>query len=145
MKLNEVTEVGFYKELNDERPDYIYEVFENTDENWLKVAPEAKLLIDEWIYDHTDHDDRRVYETHGTLEQVRNANNIEVVKMTEKFVISGNCGTRLTEDKLTYKEKLDKIYRIASQGYDTLVYVDSTEVKQVQKLMMKILKIIQEQ
>lgn len=48
-------------------------------------------------------------------------------------------------EKLTDKEKLDKIYRIASQGYDTLVYVNGTEVKQVQKLMMKILKIIQEQ
>lgn len=109
MKLNQIKETGFYKAVNDATPEYIYEVIDNTDEEWLKENPEAKLLIDEWGYEYTDNDERRHYETFGNLIQVRYADDIEVEKMPENFLISGDCGTHLTEDKLTYKQKYNNI------------------------------------
>ena len=54
MKLNEITETGYYTcELDAER-ETIFEVIKNTDEVWLKEAPEQTLLIDEWTYEYTD-------------------------------------------------------------------------------------------
>ena len=105
MKLNKVKEIGFYRAIEDEKPDYIFEVIENTNEEWLKDEPNAKLLIDEWSYEYTDTDDRRHYETFGNLVQVQYADEIDVVKMNEKFIVSGNAGTHLTENIPTYKEK----------------------------------------
>lgn len=109
MKLNKVKEIGFYRAIKDERPDYIFEVIKNTDEEWLKDNPKATFLVDEWGYEYTDDDDRRHYEPFGSLIQVQYADEIEVEKMTENFVISGKTGTHLTEDKLTYKEKYLKM------------------------------------
>lgn len=109
MKLNQIKEIGFYKAINDTIPEYIYEVINNTNEEWLKEEPEAKLLIDEWGYEYTDNDERRHYETFGNLIQVKYADDIEVEKMPENFLISGDCGTHLTEDKLTYKQKYNNI------------------------------------
>ena len=109
MELNEVKEIGFYRAIKDKRPNYIFEIIENTDKEWLKDNPNAKLLVDEWGYEYTDNDDRRHYETFGSLMQVQDADEIEVEKMTENFVISGQAGNHLTEDKLTYKEKCIKI------------------------------------
>ncbi|WP_372520904.1 hypothetical protein [Candidatus Ruminimicrobiellum ovillum] len=108
MNLNEITETGFYKAINDEKPTIIFEVIKNTDEEWLRDNPQAILLIDEWGYEYTDDDDRRHYETFGNLIQVQNADKIEVEKMTENFIISGRAGNCLTEDKPTYKEKFEQ-------------------------------------
>lgn len=115
MKLNKVKEIGFYRAIKDERPDYIFEVIKNTDEEWLKDNPKATLLVDEWGYEYTDDDDRRHYETFGRLMQVQNADEIEVKKMTEKFVLSGLAGNHLTEDKPTYKEKCIKINELCKE------------------------------
>ena len=110
MKLNEITEIGFYCSPNDEERNYIYEVINNTDEEWLKDAPDQKFLIDEWIFDYIDNDDRYHYGTAGNLISVLNADDIEVVKITDKkYKIQGGCGEYLIEDKLSYKEKLNKI------------------------------------
>ena len=110
MKLNEITEIGFYCSPNDEERNYIYEVINNTDEEWLKDAPDQKFLIDEWIFDYIDNDDRYHYGTAGNLISVLNADDIEVVKITDKkYKIEGGCGEYLIEDKLSYKEKLNKI------------------------------------
>lgn len=84
MKLNEINEIGFYKELYDKKPDYIFEVIENTDEEWLKDEPEQNLLIDEWLFDYVDNDDRFHYGCAGNLVAVENADDIEVVKITDK-------------------------------------------------------------
>lgn len=110
MKLNEITEIGFYCSPYDDKRNYIYEVINNTDEEWLKDAPDQKLLIDEWIFDYIDNDDRYHYGTAGNLISVLNADDIEVVKITDKkYKIEGGCGEYLIEDKLSYKEKLNKI------------------------------------
>ena len=137
MKLNEITEIGFYKAVNDNRPNYIFEVIKNTDDNWLKDDPNAKLLVDEWGYEYTDNDDRRHYEAFGNLVQVQYADAIEVEKMVEKFIVSGNAGNHLTEDKLTYKDKISKINELCKEcrhNKPRLLCDLDTFVEQVEKL-----------
>ena len=115
MKLNEITETGYYTcELDTER-ETIFEVIKNTDEVWLKEAPEQTLLIDEWTYEYTDEDGRKHYEIYGgNLVSVVNAEPFDVVKITDtKYIISGKMGTHLMEDKPTRLE-------IAEQQLDQL-------------------------
>ena len=114
MKLNEVTETGYYTcELDTER-ETIFEVIRNTDEVWLKEAPEQTLLIDEWTYEYTDEDGRKHYEIYGgNLVSVINAEPFDVVKITDtKYTmdvsdptIASKCnGTSMMEDKPTRLE-----------------------------------------
>ena len=108
--IKEITECGFYCSKDDTERLYIYEVIKNTDEEWLKENPEATLLIDEWIYDYTDYDDRKVYCASGNLIAVCNdSSNCKVYKIEDtKYKIYGNCGQFLIEDKPTYKEQLKR-------------------------------------
>ena len=114
MKLNEITETGYYTcELDTER-ETIFEVIRNTDEVWLKEAPEQTLLIDEWTYKYTDEDGRKHYEIYGgNLVSVVNAEPFDVVKITDtKYTmdvsdptIASKCnGTSMMEDKPTRLE-----------------------------------------
>ena len=114
MKLNEITETGYYTcELDAER-ETIFEVIKNTDEIWLKEAPEQTLLIDEWTYKYTDEDGRKHYEIYGgNLVSVVNAEPFDVVKITDtKYTmdvsdptIASKCnGTSMMEDKPTRLE-----------------------------------------
>ena len=123
MKLNEIIETGYYtRELDTER-ETIFEVIENTDEVWLKEAPEQTLLIDEWTYEYTDEDGRKHYEIYGgNLVSVVNAEPFDVVKITDtKYTmdvsdptIASKCnGTSMMEDKPTRLE-------IAEQQLDQL-------------------------
>ena len=145
MKLNEITETGFYYQPEDTNRDYIYEVIKNTDEEWLKDNPDHKFLIDEWLFDYIDHDDRANYGTAGNLIAVENADPVEVVKITDKkYKIQGRCGECLIEDKLTYKEKLEKIKKICDKASTITKFVGGTEVKDAQKLALKILKIMEQ-
>ena len=66
MKLGDITEVGFYKEVDGED---IWECFENTDkdEEWRKDFP---LLLDSWLYQYTDENDRKIYECDGLLYKI---------------------------------------------------------------------------
>ena len=111
MLLNEVTEVGFYVQPEDalDRTN-IYEVLENTDEEWLKEDPEHKLLIDEWTYEYTDEDGIKHYESYGgNLVAVQNAYGFEVVKISDTtYTISGMGGCYLTENKPTRLEIVTK-------------------------------------
>lgn len=106
MKLNEIKQTGFYKRPGDETPNFIFEVINNTDKEWLKEDPQCTLLIDEWLYDYTDMDDRRRYETAGNLVSVIYAEDIEVEKMDDKFVVED---TTMMDDKPTYKEKYNNL------------------------------------
>lgn len=123
MKLNEITETGYYTcELDTER-ETIFEVIKNTDEVWLKEAPEQTLLIDEWTYEYTDEDGRKHYEIYGgNLVSVVNAEPFDVVKITDtKYTmdvsdstIASKCnGTSMMEDKPTRleiaKQQLDQL------------------------------------
>lgn len=104
--------------MNDNKPNYIYEVIKNTDDEWLKDAPNHKYLIDEWIFDYIDNDDRYHYGTAGNLVAVPNADDLEVVKIVDKkYKIEGGCGEYLVEDKLSYKERC-RTYRKALEEAD---------------------------
>lgn len=114
MKLNEVKEKGFYRSINDDDIEFIFEVIENTDEEWLKQCPNKTLLVDEWLYDYTDNDDRRVYSCHGTLVPVISEDAIEVIKLKNNYKVYGRMGSSLIEDKMTYKEKYEHIKKLIS-------------------------------
>lgn len=119
MKINEISKTGFYSSEPNE-PTFIFEVIENTDESWLKENPDAKFLIDTWLYDYTDENDRRIYQTDGSLEPVGNATyNVDVEEITEtkfKMILRGN---QLIEDKPTYKE-------LANRYKEIMDYTEST-------------------
>ncbi len=134
MKLNEVTETGFYTgELDTER-EIIFEVIENTDEDWLKETPEQTLLIDEWTYEDTDEEGRKHYEIYcGNLVAVVNAEPFDVIKITDtKYIISGKCGTHLMEDKPTRLE-------IAEHQLDQLK-AENEDLKELSKLLEEQMK-----
>ena len=125
MKLNEITETGYYTcELDAER-ETIFEVIKNTDEVWLKEAPEQTLLIDEWTYEDTDEDGRKHYEIYGgNLVSVVNAEPFDVAKITDtKYTmgvsdptIASKCnGTSMMEDKPTRLEIAEQQLRAKEQ------------------------------
>lgn len=118
MKIKDIIEVGFYKEKSDSRPNYIFEVLRNTDKIWLEEDPRATLLVDRWIYDFTDSDDRRHYVADGSLTTVYlDMSDCELEKVTENFKVQGDYGTELVEDIPTYKQR----YR------DLLVELEATK------------------
>ena len=114
MKLNEITETGFYTGKLDTEGATIFEIIKNTDEDWLKEAPEQTLLINEWTYYDIDEDGRKHYEIYGgNLVAVINAEPFDVVKITDtKYTmdvsdptIASKCnGTSMMEDKPTRLE-----------------------------------------
>ena len=104
MKLNEASEPGFYVTEDDEERLYLYEVLKNTDEEWLKEEPDAILLVDEWIYVYTDYDDRKVYESNGTLQCIDLVDSFNVIRLKDKFKMFGESGQYLVQNKPTYKE-----------------------------------------
>ena len=54
-----------------------------------------------------------------------------------------NAGHLLIEDKLTYKEQLDKIKEICDKETTKSTFCNGVENKDLQKLAIKILKIIE--
>ena len=130
MKLNEITETGFYTGELDNKREIIYEVINNTDEEWLKETPEQKLLIDEWTYEYTDEDNRKHYEIYGgNLVAVVNAEPIDVIKITDtKYTmdvsdptIASKCnGTAMMEDKPTRLEIVEQQLKRKEQECERL-------------------------
>ena len=110
MKLNEIKEKGFYRLIDDDELEIIFEVIENTDEE----CPNKTLLLDEWQYDYTDDDDRKIYSCHGLLTPVISEDPLEVIKIKNKYKIYGNMEASLIEDKMTYKEKYQCLKKLIS-------------------------------
>ena len=141
MKLNEVTETGFYTGELDTKREIIFEVIENTDKEWLKETPEQTLLIDEWTYEYTDEENRKHYEIYGgNLVAVINAEPFDVVKITDtKYTmdvsdptIASKCdGTAMMEDKPT---RLETAQEQLDQLKQTL-----TEIKEIAETATKYL------
>ena len=120
MKLNEITKTGFYT-TNLEKREVIYEVLKNTGENWVKDEPEDILLVDEWIYLCTDENDIKHYDCYGCMYAVQNVDNIEVKKITDtKYTIYGNSGSSMCENKLTYKEKFNELFKGDKETIESL-------------------------
>lgn len=110
MKIDEIKEVGYYCQVGDTERLGIYEVIKNTDEEWLKNDPKDIFLIDEWVYNYKDHDDRKVYTTGGTLINPNIVNySFEVEKINDtKYKFLNDEGLFLIEDKPTHKEQLQR-------------------------------------
>lgn len=108
MKLSEIKEIGYYCQVGDTERSNIYEVIKNTDKEWLKEDPKATLLIDTWIYEYKDENDRSVYFADGNLLSVYlHTSIIDVVKIENiNYKVFGEYGQYLIEDKPTYKEQL---------------------------------------
>lgn len=109
MRFKDINKIGFYANPKDTNREIIFEVFENTDVDWLKKEPEAKLLVDTWYYSHTDTDDIKHYDVSGTLTilcRENPENKIEVEEITDtKYIVKDIV---MQEDKLTYKQKYEK-------------------------------------
>ena len=106
MKLSEVKEPGFYCRPDDADRYEILEVYENSskDEEFRKNDP---LLIDEWVYHHTDTDGNiKVYWTHGLVCRLYEYENVEVIKLDDKYKVEAD---EMWEDKPTYKEILNQL------------------------------------
>lgn len=104
MKLKDVKEVGFYKITGD---DDLWEAFPNTDKDreWVEKYP---LLLDYWIYSHTDTDNRKVYNVDGLLYRIGyDYPDCEVEKTKQKYerVKDG----LIREDNPTWQEKYIKL------------------------------------
>lgn len=97
MKLNEVTEPGFYKTIKDSTFDMVIEVLPNQDEKWLKEYPQHKLVVVEWMYDYTNKDGRKIYGTSGIQTAVQNTSKAQVEKLNREYKIFGPMNANLMD------------------------------------------------
>lgn len=139
MLLEEIKEIGFYIDKNDKDRETIYEIYKDGEE----------YLVDLYYYDYTDTDDRKHYTVDGFLYYPNSyefldldveKSNIKYKHVENSFYLSK---TLLVEDKPTYKEKIDKIRKICEKESTKSISVNGTEIKDTQKLALKILKVIQ--
>ena len=99
MKVKDITETGFYvlPQLEGTVDEVIFEVIENSDDDWVKSDPNAKLLVDEWCFDYEENG-KRVYQTSGNLQVLfLDLADLDVEKTDIKFKIFGNMGAFLKE------------------------------------------------
>lgn len=161
MKLNEVTETGFYYNKQEGR-EILFEIYNNEDyvENFEslseeeqeqlyinKTRPYSKFLLDIWHFDREDTEGIKYWDVDGFIYTPHEYGDIEVVKDTIKYKILQtqiNQGNFLAEDKLTYKEKLNKILDICKKASTKSTFCNEIENKDIQKLAIKILKVIQD-
>ena len=140
MKLKDIKQPRFYEvEPFDKEYHEIYEIFEDT---------KLGLCLDVWIFDFIDSDGRKRYETNGCLysPETEGYADLDVTPTKEKWfmpTLELNAGHLLIEDKLTYKEQLDKIKTICEKETTKSTFCNGIENKDLQKLAIKILKIIE--
>lgn len=99
MKVKDITETGFYtiSEYVDTENEQIFEVIKNTDEEWVKENPDAKLLVDTWYFDYKD-GETKIFQADGTLQVLYlDLSNIDVEKTNRRFEVFGNMGAFLKE------------------------------------------------
>ena len=99
MKLKDIKETGFYIMLayKDTEDEIIYEATENTDNEWLKDDPDAKIVIDEWYFDHKENG-KKIYQTSGGIYSLGlDLAEIEVEKVDKHFETFGTGGCFLKE------------------------------------------------
>ena len=160
MKLKDITEPGFYYNEKEGR-ETLYEIYPNEDyiENFDKLSeqeqeklcedkirPYSKFLLDLWHYDREDKEGIKHWDVDGLVYTPDEYDDIEVVKDTIKYKIPKtqlNSGCFLHEDKLTYKEKLNKIQEICDKASTKSTFCNGVENKDMQKLAIKILKVVQ--
>ena len=140
MKLNEITEIGFYYQPEDTDRTYIYEVIESSSTD---IDPEDKFFVVEYFLDYIDNGMHHYKREDKFLPTTCYENSVEVMKFIPNYYkVEGNCGEYLVEDKPTYKEKLKKIKKVCDKASTITQFVGGVEVKDAQKLALKILKIL---
>lgn len=160
MKLKDVTDKGFYY-CEQEGRDVLFEIYSNPDflENFDsltkeeqeklcedKIRPYSKFLLDVWHYEYEDLNGIKHWEVDGLVYTPIEYEDIDVVKDTVKYRILEtqiNAGSILVEDKLTYKERLYEIEKLCDKASTKSTFCNGVENKDMQKLAIKILKIIQ--
>jgi len=98
MKVKDIKEYGFYIMLayKDTEDEIIYQAHENTDKEWLKDDPDAKIVIDKWYFDHEENG-KKVYQTSGGIYALGlDLAEIEVEKIAKQFETfdTGGCFLR---------------------------------------------------
>ena len=151
MKIKDITEYGFYKIL---LPiDGIAEALKDEDENgneilsimlwsWMDTIDGIKFYQTDMVVLNPDNDDIRMY-------------NIEKLDTNFKIVTDGDpyyhlfgASSVMYEDKLSNAEKIEKIKKICQKASTKTTFVsngrDYIEVKDSQKLAIRILKVLEE-
>lgn len=159
MKLKDVTETGFYYNEQEGR-EILFEIYPNDDyiENFNELSeeeqeklcedkcrPYSKFLLDLWHFDREDLEGIKHWDVDGLVYTPDEYGDIEVVKDTVKYRLLDtqiNAGCFLVEDKLTYKEKLDKILDICEKASTKSTFCNGVENKDMQKLAIKVMKVI---
>ena len=160
MKLKDVTERGFYYNEQEGRS-VLFEIYSNDDyvENFSELSeeeqeklcedkcrPYSKFLLDLWHFDREDLEGIKHWDVDG-LVYTPDEYEVDVIKDTIKYKLLDtqiNHGCFLVEDKLTYKEKLDKILDICEKASTKSTFCNGVENKDMQKLAIKIMKVIGE-
>ena len=99
MKVKDITETGFHtiSEYVGTENEQIFEVIKNTDEEWVKEDPDAKLLVDTWYFDYKD-GETKIFQADGILQVLYlDLSNIDVEKTNRRFEVFGNMGAFLKE------------------------------------------------
>ena len=157
MKLKEFNKCGYFYE---DTKDTLYEVYENCDyiENFdelsteeqdrlyeEKIRPDSKFLVDVWYFDVKDAEGLRHYDCDGLIYTFADYGDLEVQEDNTKYVrpeTGLNSGCFMHEDKLTYREQLQKILELCDKASTKSIYCNGVENKDMQKLAIKIMKII---
>ena len=113
MKLKDIKETGFYIMLayKDTEDEIIYEATENTDNEWLKDDPDAKIVMDEWYFDDEENG-KKIYQTSGGIYSLGlDLAEIEVEKVDKHFETFGTGRCSLKEIKWNIFLKQDTVMR----------------------------------
>lgn len=128
---------GFYKSKT---RDAIYYIYKNEEDDKDKYP----YLVSTFEYESVINGRKRYEDETGNdvaLEYLEDE--YDNIPLKFKFTTIANENDAIIEDKLTNEEKLEKIKRICDKASTITQFVGSTEIKDSQKLALKILKIIQ--
>ena len=150
MKIKDIKEYGFYQEID--QPTIIYEALQD-EENGKEVL---SIMIWDWM---KISDGINFYRTDMFVLNPENEDicDIEVIPIDTKFKIVNNddkyyaqygASSVMYEDKPSNTEKIEKIKKICKKASTKTTFVsngrDYTEVKDGQKLAIRILKVLEE-
>ena len=151
MKIKDITEYGFYKIL---LPiDSIAEALKDEDENgneilsimlwsWMDTIDGIKFYQTDMVALNPDNDDIRMYD----IEKLDT--DFKIVTDGDPYYYLFGASSVMYEDKLSNTDKIEKIKKICKKASTKTTFVsngrDYIEVKDSQKLAIRILKILQE-
>ena len=134
--------IGFYKSKT---RDAIYYIYKNEEDDKDKYP----LLVSTFEYESVINGRKRYEDETGNdvaLEYLEDE--YDDIPLKFKFTTIANENDAIIEDKLSNEEKLEKIKKICNKESTKTTFVsngrDYTEVKDAQKLAIRILKVLQD-